>query len=47
MSSSDINIHAALKDLACSEIGPDLGNLVKYYLFFCMAFFVAVEGRNE
>ena len=40
-------LHSALKDLACSEIGPDLGNLVKYYQFFCMTFLAAVEGQNE
>ena len=39
-------LHSALKDLACSEIGPDLGNLVKYFLFF-LHDLVAVEGRNE
>ena len=33
MSSSDIT-DSASKDLACSEIGPDFGNLDKY--FFCM-----------
>ena len=31
-------LHSALKDLACSEIGPGLGNLVKYFLFLCMTF---------
>ena len=25
---------SALKDLACSEIGPALAKLVKYFLFF-------------
>ena len=40
-------LHSGLKDLACSEIGPDLGNLVKYFLFFCMTFSVAVGRRNE
>ena len=47
MSSSDVQIlHSALKDLAYSEIGPDLGNLVKYF-YFLHDLFVAVEGRHE
>ena len=36
-------LHSALKDLAYSEIGPDLGNLVKYVLFFG----TMSEGKNR
>ena len=34
MSCEFVRYHSASKDLACSEIGPDLGNLVKYFFIF-------------